>query len=85
MFCCFTGHRPQNLPENNEKSEYIVDLKETIAMQIEKAVNNGFFDFYTGMAQGIDTYAAEEVLKQRENDSRIKLHAAIPCEVQANS
>lgn len=85
MFCCFTGHRPQSLLNDCENSEYIKNLKNVIAKQIDNAVNDGFFDFYTGMAQGTDTFAAEEVLKRAENDKRIKLHAAIPCEMQANS
>lgn len=85
MFCCFTGHRPQSFTENNEKSEYIIKLKSEIALQIDKAVKDGFFDFYTGMAQGTDTFAAEEVLKKQQKDTRVKLHAAIPCEMQANS
>ncbi len=85
MFCCFTGHRPKSLPDCNEDSEYIINLKNAISLQIEMAIDDGFFNFYTGMAQGIDTFAAEEVLKKREKDERIKLHAAIPCESQANS
>ncbi len=85
MFCCFTGHRPQSLLDSREDSEYIINLKNAISLEIEKAISDGFFDFYTGMAQGIDTFAAEEVLKKQEKDNRIKLHAAIPCEMQANS
>ncbi|MBR1970730.1 MAG: DUF1273 family protein [Clostridia bacterium] len=85
MFCCFTGHRPQSLLEKSEGSEYIIKLKNQISLQIEKAIEDGFYDFYTGMAQGTDTFAAEEVLKKQQNDNRVKLHAAIPCEMQANS
>lgn len=85
MFCCFTGHRPQSFLNGCEDSAYIINLKTAISKVIEIAVNDGFFDFYTGMALGIDTFAAEEVLKKRENDCRINLHAAIPFEMQANS
>ena len=40
--------------------------------------------FISGMAMGVDIFAAEAVLKLKEKYPQIKLECAIPCETQAN-
>lgn len=49
---CFTGHRPEKLT----RSEYAIkaDLEE----QICQAIDDGLTVFVTGMARGIDIWAA---------------------------
>jgi uncharacterized phage-like protein YoqJ len=51
---CFTGHRPEKLPEG----EALEALLGALEHAIESAVDLGFDRFYTGLADGIDYYAA---------------------------
>jgi uncharacterized phage-like protein YoqJ len=53
--------------------------------QIEKLIAAGVTDFYSGMALGADTWAAEIVLDLKEKHPGIRLTAVLPCETQANA
>jgi uncharacterized phage-like protein YoqJ len=72
--CCFTGHRPEKLSRSEK------EIKETLRSEINLAVQAGFTVFITGMARGVDLWAAEIVLKQRKQNDAIKLICAIPHE-----
>ena len=62
--CAFTGHRPQKFPwKYEENDKWCVELKAVLSRQIEKMAAAGVTDFYSGMAQGVDTWAARAVLK----------------------
>ena len=50
--------------------------------QIEKLAAAGVTDYYTGMALGVDTWAAMAVLALRERNRAVKLHCILPCEGQ---
>lgn len=83
--CCFTGHRPQYLPfwysENSIDCLKIKNiLKKTIVQLIKK---NEVNHFISGMALGIDQYAAEIVLELKKQYPQITLECAMPCETQA--
>lgn len=81
--CCFTGHRPQTLGfgEKTKKCDY---LKTSIKSEIVKLIENeGVKNFISGMALGVDTYAAKIVLELKEQYPDITLECAIPCENQA--
>ena len=83
--CAFTGHRPQKYPwRYDETDERCVKLKEVLAGQIEKLVADGFMDFLSGMAEGVDTWAAEIVLALRRQNPTLKLHCILPCREQAD-
>ncbi len=61
--CCFTGHRPQKLPWGyDEEWEDCVKLKLKLACEIEAMRKKGVTTFITGMAIGVDMWAAEIVL-----------------------
>lgn len=83
--CSFTGHRPQNLPFRfNESDRRCATLKNALRVEIEKQITeNNVSHFITGMALGVDTYAAEIVLELKKKYPTITLEAAIPCEEQA--
>ena len=83
--CAFTGHRPQHLPFGmNENDERCVKLKEELKEQIIHLIETeGVTHFITGMALGIDVYAAEIVLDLKTKYPYITLESAIPCETQA--
>lgn len=83
--CAFTGHRPQNLPFGfNEEDERCIDLKKTLREQIINLIEDeGVTHFISGMAIGVDMYAAEIVLGLKATYPGITLESAIPCESQA--
>lgn len=83
--CAFTGHRPQSLPFGfNETDERCVALKQTLRNEIIKLIENeGVTHFISGMAIGVDMYAAEIVLGLKASYPVLTLESAIPCETQA--
>lgn len=83
--CAFTGHRPQSLPFGfNEADERCIALKQKLRNEIIKQIEeNGVTHFITGMAIGVDMYAAEIVLGLKAAYNNITLECAIPCETQA--
>ena len=68
--CTFTGHRPERLVLPEEQ------VKEWLKEQIERATDEGYTDFITGMQRGVDLWAAEVVLKLIDKDRQIRLIAA---------
>ena len=75
--CAFTGHRPKGLgySESDERCIHLL-----IVRMIEE---EGVTHFISGMAQGVDLYAAEIVLELKEQYPQITLECAIPYERQA--
>lgn len=81
--CAFTGHHPKKFPwKYDEKDERCTMLKAVLIEQIEKLTAAGVTDYYTGMALGVDTWAAMAVLALRERNRAVKLHCILPCEGQ---
>ena len=72
--CCFTGHRPEKL--NMPEKEVIAWLE----AEIRKAIEDGFVTFISGMACGVDIWAAEIVLRLRNEGQPIHLICASPYE-----
>ena len=70
--CCFTGHRPEKLRE----PEAVISRK--LENEIRQAIADGFRVFITGMARGVDIWAAEIVLRLREEGQPIRLICACP-------
>lgn len=68
--CCFTGHRPERLHSRKH------DVKVWLAEQILTAYNEGYTIFITGMQRGVDLWAAEIVLKLKEDHPEIQLIGA---------
>lgn len=84
--CAFTGHRPSKLPwKYNEEDKRCIELKAVLAQQIENLAAAGVTVFFTGMALGVDTWAAMAVLDLREKMPVVKLHCILPCEGQETS
>lgn len=83
--CCFTGHRPQKLPFRfNEDDERCKKLKKALFSEIEMMITKyNVTLFISGMAIGVDMYAAEAVLQMKKHYPNILLEAAVPCENQA--
>ncbi len=82
--CAFSGHRPQSLPWRfNETSPDCIQLQKILALQIARLIDNGYTDFLSGLAIGVDTWAAQAVLTLREENPQLKLHCILPCKNQA--
>lgn len=78
--CCFTGHRPQSLPFRfNENDERCIDLKRRLKDAIiDMITQNGVTHFISGMAIGVDMYAAEIVLELKETYPNIIVGSRYP-------
>ena len=70
--CCFTGHRPERL--GMPETEAIFGLKK----EIRAAIADGFQTFISGMARGVDLWAAEIVLALRDEGAVVRLICASP-------
>ncbi len=82
--CAFTGHRPKKfLWGYNEADARCVALKKALAEEITKLVDAGYTDFFSGMAEGTDAWAAMAVLALKEKNPALRLHCVLPCEGQA--
>lgn len=70
--CCFTGHRPHKLGISEREA------KKLLSDAVDMAIENGYTTFISGMAQGIDMWAAEVVIEKRKSDPTIFLVCASP-------
>ena len=80
LCAAFTGHRPQNLPWGyDELDPRCVLLKSRIEEEIRAAYAQGKRFFLSGMAEGVDTYAAEAALKLKKELPELALICVFPC------
>ena len=77
---CFTGHRPNKLPWGyNESLPSCIAFKKDLYDMLEKAIQNNYTYFISGLALGIDLICAETVLELKKKYPNVKLEGAIPC------
>lgn len=69
---CFTGHRPEKLTRSENT------IKRELEKQIRQAMADGLNVFISGMARGVDIWAAQIVLKLRNEGADVKLICACP-------
>ena len=69
---CFTGHRPEKLMRSENA------IRKDLEKQIRQAVTDGLNVFISGMARGVDIWAAQIVLKLRNEGTDVKLICACP-------
>ena len=69
---CFTGHRPEKLTRNEKAIK--IDLEK----EIRQAVADGLNVFITGMARGVDIWAAQIVHQLRGEGYGVRLICACP-------
>ena len=69
---CFTGHRPEKLTIPEREIKILLDK------QIRKAISDGYITFLSGMARGVDIWAAETVLAIKDEGNPIHLICCIP-------
>lgn len=81
--CAFTGHRPYKLPwKYNVEDPRCVALNDRLRDQVVQLAAEGITDFYCGMAEGTDVYAATAVLLLKQSNPGISLHCIIPYSAQ---
>lgn len=83
---CFSGHRPETLLKYaTDKDLFMQDLSDCLYDLILDSINDGYTDFFSGMAQGVDLIASEIVLNFKEKNHNIKHHAVYPFASQSKS
>jgi len=85
--CCFSGHRPAKLSFGyDEEHPDCFRLKVRLLSLIDEMRKRGVTTYFSGMAQGIDIFAAEAVTDIRRTypGDNIRLIAVIPYEGQAD-
>ena len=79
---CFTGHRPKDLGGYNENNPTAESVKLNLRDLILKSIERGFTTFISGMAIGVDQWAAEIVIDLKNEGHDIELWAFLPFEGQ---
>lgn len=78
---CFSGHRPEKLPFNGDITYPEVKcLMSKLYLEIDKSIKQGYTTFISGVAKGVDIWAAKYILEQKDTNPEIKLICAIPYE-----
>lgn len=81
----FTGHRPRYFSFSGGNDPHLLALRRTLREQILRLHReNGAIHFLTGMALGVDTWAAQEVLALKEQGFPLTLSCILPCVGQEN-
>lgn len=73
---CFTGHRPEKLPQG----AVLTGLNRTLQFYIRRAFQLGYTHYLTGMADGIDYLAADYLFRLRMAHPEIHIVGIQPCE-----
>lgn len=74
---CFSGHRPEKLPDH---PQLLAVTKSMLYFQIEQAVREGYTRFISGLARGVDLWAAMYVLELKRQYPQLKLICVKPME-----
>lgn len=71
---CISGHRPEKLPTGTP----LRMLQSLLFHEIETAIQDGARTFYTGMARGVDLWAADMILHFRKQYPSVRLICVLP-------
>lgn len=83
--CAFTGYRPEKFPfGDNEAEPRCEQLKQKLFCEILRMTREGVSVFMSGMARGVDLWAAEAVLQIQnvKPSQKIELWAIVPYDRQ---
>lgn len=69
---CFTGHRPEKLTRGTDA------IRQDLEREIRRSIADGRNVFVTGMARGVDIWAAQIVLSLRQERCPVKLMCVCP-------
>ena len=71
---CISGHRPEKLPAGAA----LRMLQSLLFREIESAIQDGARTFYTGLARGVDLWAADMILHFRKQYPAVRLICVLP-------
>lgn len=78
---CFSGHRPMKLPGNGNWSDSRTKIiKSILYFKIHTSIQEGYTNFITGLARGIDLWAAMIVLEFKNQYPNLSLICVKPTE-----
>ncbi len=72
---CFSGYRSHKFSSSDD----LPAIRANLSKHILHYVQEGYHTFLSGMADGFDMMAAEEVVKVKSNFPSIRFIAVIPC------
>lgn len=76
---CFSGHRPHKLPGHGmPHDKRTIRIKEALHKAVLDSIKEGYRVFISGLAEGIDLWASEEVIMMKKIYPGIKLVAVKP-------
>ncbi|MBR1822810.1 MAG: DUF1273 family protein [Ruminococcus sp.] len=79
---CITGHREKSIVPFLDDPEYIHLTRSAVRLMlyryIDMALEKGYTDFFSGLADGTDLWAAEYILIKKHKDPNIRLIGAMP-------
>lgn len=82
---CFTGHRPDGIPLDMADPHNINAIMGLLYQSVSTAYKTGYRIFITGLAEGIDSYAALAVEKFRDTHDDVRLVGAVPYRAKLGS
>ena len=78
--CSVTGHRPARLGIRCSSDPAAKALAEGLRQHILALYyEHGIIHFFSGMAQGVDIWYAQQVLRLRRYKPEVTLHCVLPC------
>ncbi|MBQ2697362.1 MAG: DUF1273 family protein [Clostridia bacterium] len=81
--CSFTGHRPERLGIRRDDALSRRQLEERLWNEIVRLHREeGVAHFFSGMARGVDLWAARLVLWLQKGSPSVTLHCILPCQEQ---
>ncbi|HHX57514.1 MAG TPA: DUF1273 domain-containing protein [Clostridiales bacterium] len=82
---CFSGHRPMKLPGKGDWSDRRTKIiKSMLYYRIHTSIEEGYTHFITGLARGIDLWAAMFVLELKSQHPELSLICVKPTEDHGN-
>lgn len=82
----FTGYRTAKISSDHRRTHEIVcDIRRRLSLEISALVQRGYTTFLSGMAEGFDMLAAEEVIRVKLHNPTIHLIAVIPFAMQRHN
>lgn len=77
---CFTGHRPEKMPFDTHKLQFLDMFTNAIYRRTCEAVKAGYDTFFCGMQRGVDIWAGKQVLRLKEEYPNVRLICVSPFE-----
>lgn len=69
--CCVTGHR-------DISADLVGHVKQELRKEVMQAVADGYTNFASGFAEGVDLFFAAIIVELKQKNTAIMLEAAIP-------